>query len=378
MEPQRIGDIPKIQDVLTQLRAFQALKPARPLLKMLATLLGDQLDNVDTIFDQLDQIEAQATELVHLPDTFNDLFVAQGWICYDFLNIPVAKEAIHYAQQGDIGRAEQILAAWYTPEMLRISLARLHSLKAFRPRMDLARKAVEDYAQKRYYASVLVILSLTDGLVNDVHPDRRGLFAHDADVTAWNTLAGHSKGLKALADVLNKGRRKTHTEAITIPYRHGIMHGMDMGYDNHLVAAKTWALLFAVAEWAWAVESGTDKAPPPKEPRLFVSQIQHGINEFKRYQEQKTHSEIVRGNLEQWKLRDLQIGIDIPATGAASDYELNTPERTLVEFFEYWKQQKFGTLIAYLPSKQHTQHGASLPRRLRDRLGYTHLETFQL
>ena len=65
-----------------------------------------------------------------------------------------------------------------------------------------------------------------------------------------------------LAKILGNGRKKTTTEALSLPYRNGILHGRDLGYDNKMVAAKSWAALFAVREWAYKVEQKEVNAPP--------------------------------------------------------------------------------------------------------------------
>ena len=68
-------------------------------------------------------------------------------------------------------------------------------------------------------------------------------------LSSWSSFWGqlYSKGLNALNRIFQKMRQKTVTDEITIPFRHGIVHGMDLGYDNRMVAAKCWAALFAAS-----------------------------------------------------------------------------------------------------------------------------------
>lgn len=50
----------------------------------------------------------------------------------------------------------------------------MKGIRAFHPRVGLAQKALIDYEEERYHACVPVVLSLLDGLVNDLQEKRRG------------------------------------------------------------------------------------------------------------------------------------------------------------------------------------------------------------
>ncbi len=76
----------------------------------------------------------------------------------------------------------------------------------------LAGKALIDYQEERYHACVPVVLALLDGLVNELHEKRRGFFADEVDISAWDSVAAHSSGLNVLGGIFKKGRQKTVTE----------------------------------------------------------------------------------------------------------------------------------------------------------------------
>ena len=180
------------------------------------------------------------------------------------------QNAIDLADDGRIDAAEEQLAEHYTAENMRFMLLRLYNIEEFQVRRELTEKVLDDYASERYHAAIPVLLTIIDGFVNDI--EQTGFFAACTDLEAWDSIAAHSTGLSALCDVLTTTRMKTTNEEIKVPYRHGILHGRDLGYGNKLVAAKTWAALFAVADWAIALRDGK-KHPRPKEPTpgLFES-----------------------------------------------------------------------------------------------------------
>ena len=122
-------------------------------------------------------------------------------------------------------------------------------------RIRLAKLAQDDYLSGRYHACIPLLLSLLDGLVNDVS-NHVGFFAANVDLTAWDCIAAHETGLKALAAILSESRKKTNEKSICVPYRHGILHGRELAFDNKVVAAKCWAAMFAARDWAAALDDG--------------------------------------------------------------------------------------------------------------------------
>ena len=117
-------------------------------------------------------------------------------------------------------------------------------------------------------------------------------------------------------------------EPLAIPYRHGILHGWEMAYDNNLVAAKSWAALLAIREWAMRSERGERDRPEP-EPTFqdLLSQIQA--------------NEDVKKKIAAWKPRSLTVGEDVPPCRDPSDYQGGSPERALVEFLYLWSVRNY-------------------------------------
>jgi hypothetical protein len=116
------------------------------------------------------------------------------------------------------------------------------------------------------------------------------------------------------------------------------MHGIDLGYDNPMVAAKTWALLFATREWAVKAESGSLEAPPATpSPTLKESwnQLKEGVKKFREL-------EAAKQRLAQWVPRETVAGRDVPRTGPPEAFPEGTPERALAEYLTWWQQRNYG------------------------------------
>lgn len=267
--PRKIINNPTSADLLQQMQAFETLESLYKAFPF-ARKLFPKLENA---FAELSEIKKQA-EILRIPDRFNECFASLGWIAYESMNLEVMKKAISVYESLGFQAAEDFLAESYDEECLKWGILRFNGNREFRRRIRLAELAKADYLAGRYHACIPLLLSMLDGLVNDVSK-HVGFFAESADMTAWDCIAAHESGLQFLSSLMTKGRNKTNEDPISIPYRHGILHGRELAFDNKTVAAKCWATLFAARDWAVAVSEGK-KSPKPKEEPLgpsFLSRL---------------------------------------------------------------------------------------------------------
>jgi len=334
-EKQQIQDIPSFIKARSDAKNLMTLKDAMLVLRGPMKLIGADSDQIDNALKDTERLMASMEEITVLPDRFNDHFAPHGWIIYEEMNLQAAKTALEKADSGDLEGAEAYLVEYYNSETVQQKLRRMNDIENFRPRMTLAQKALTDYREGRYHACVPVVLALMDGMVNELYliakGKRQGLSAEGVNLEAWNSVSAHSKGLGQLVPLLMKGRNKTVMQQIDMPYRHGIMHGMDLGYDNKIVAAKTWATLFSLRDWAIKVEKGASEASSPEKP-LNMADLVHQI--------QKNQED--QHFLQKWKPRDIKPGRDIPVSGEPEDYEAGSPENILAEFLGYWQDGNYG------------------------------------
>jgi len=331
VEPTRIGDIPKIKETLRQIEAMATVKAALPLLKPFMRLLGIDSAGIEASLQDVEKLRTDIKALSRIPDDFNDLLSERGWIIYDHLDLDVAKKAVALAQSNDFKGAEAHLVAYFNVDEIRRQLRLLNAVTAFHSRMRLAHLAADDHAAGRFHASVPVVLALMDGLVSEISENQRGFFATDVDLRAWDSISAHDKGLNAIARIFQKTRRKTTTEPISVPYRHGILHGRDLSYDNELVATKVWAALFAVRDWAVLAERDQLGAPAPAP----APGIMETLRKWQEVQEQKKA-------LAAWTPRVVRVGETIPISGSADVYPEGTPERHIVSFLSAWQRGNYG------------------------------------
>lgn len=169
------------------------------------------------------------------------------------------------------------------------------------------------------YACVHVVQALLDGMVNEIYLKaygyRRDFYAKGADLTAWDSISAHNKGLMLLAKTFCKSRNQTRTEEIQTPYRHGIVHGMDLSYDNKMVAAKIWAALFATRNWAMKAEKGEIENHQSPEKPITWNQVVRQLME----------NAEMEARLRKWKPRTINLGQEVPIKGLPENYVEGTP-----------------------------------------------------
>lgn len=228
------SDLPSIQEMETQIVAF----------KLLGFLLSREQRQ------QLAKLQDEVRRITTLVDAFYELLGARNWIFTGDLNLTALE---HVVGTDDPAVAESRLVEYYRDaDRVRFGLQRLWRFEAMRPRIPLLEKALRDYLEERYYSTILVLLAVMDGFVNDFEKEsRQGLHTRSAeDMVPWDSVAGHHLGLGHAHASFVKSFRKTDESEVTELYRHGIMHGVLVNYDNVVVATKAWNRLFAVTDWA--------------------------------------------------------------------------------------------------------------------------------
>lgn len=329
-KPKRIIENPSAAELLEQVRGFESLESlyrAFPFAKKL-------FPKFEEIFSNFEDIKKQ-TEILTIPDIFNDTFASVGWIAYESMNLEAMKEAVSIAKSLGLEEAEKYLANHYDAETLKWGIMRFNGNADFRRRLRLIELAKEDYLAKRYYACIPLLLSLLDGIVNDVSK-HVGFFAQSVDMTAWDCIAAHETGLQALAALVTKGRNKTNEEPITIPYRNGILHGRELAFDNKIVAAKCWAALFAARDWAMAISEG--KKTPKAKKKISWPELLSKIAETSRQ----------RKLIDAWKPRVMAELTYLPFSGEPANLPSGTPERAVCEFIDNWCKRRYGLLAETL------------------------------
>jgi hypothetical protein len=202
-----------------------------------------------------------------LPDRFNAAFVEHGWVYVEFAcGYESAELALKmHSESKEQSKIDEFLAAnllnIYPIKWQAIKLLGCGMLEPANPiRAQFTERVFQAYEDEDYLVVVPLVLMLIDGFgVSET--GTKSIFAdlknHDDLFQSVESIAGHPSALKSLLPHLTKGQSGYSEAELTMPLRHGILHGVRLNYSNKVVAAKVLCLLAAVVEW------GRDVAPEP-------------------------------------------------------------------------------------------------------------------
>lgn len=242
------ADLPSYRELLRQIQGMKLL-----------TLVISRKQR-----SQVLELEARAKRLVQVVDAFYARLGARNWIFHDHLD--VSKLAAILAKTSDAEVAEVCLIELHRELVVsNLGIQRFLGHEGLRARFHQIERARDHYLAGQFDSCVLQLVAVMDGFVNDFEPGvRKGLVARDPeDMTAWDSVVGHHLGLTHALATFGKTLKKRVEEEVFEVYRHGIVHGSVVRFDNTVVATKAWNMLYAVADWATA----TLKAAVPPEPQ---------------------------------------------------------------------------------------------------------------
>lgn len=344
----KISENASAKKLLDQIQAVETLKGFFEAVPFASTLFPGLSKHLGAF----NEIRKQA-EVLLVPDRFNDTFAQLGWIAYESMSLDTMLKAMEIEKEEGLTAGEVFLADQYDEDTLRFGIMRCSGHAEFRKRHRLIDLAKDDYLAGRYHACIPLLLALVDGLVNDISK-HVGFFAEGAEMTAWDSIAAHETGLKSLAKIMGLGRNRTNEDGISVPYRNGILHGRELAFDNKVVAAKCWAALFAIRDWAGALADG--KAEPKHEKETSLSELFQQIAD----------TEQTKKALAEWKPRPAVDLKHLPCDGPSDSLPEGTPERTVAEFLANWCNQRYGLMAEALLEYLDTPKGKKAGNAKRD------------
>ncbi len=318
----KIVDNKSNKEILASLEAFNSLLP---ILKFLDKSRFSDFDK------RLTEISESAKSILFLSDDFNVRFADRAWVVYESMPMEAVKESILIFDSKGEAEAENYLVEIYNENYINMQLNRFKGDVFLKKRFRLLSLAKEDYLSERYHACIPLLLSLIDGIVNDVSKNV-GFFASQGDLVIDDTIVAHESGLTQLRNIMSKGRNVTNENDITIPYRNGILHGRELNFDNKIVAAKCWACLFSVADWVRVYKNEDIKNNETKNEKFTDIWYEY-------FKTQKMSKKI-----NDWVPRD---SVDyLPVHRDDFDkIPLNTPERAVADFLNNWIKGRWALIV---------------------------------
>ena len=351
----RIADLPSAREISA---ALPIVRLTRNLAK-LALGFGIGGEKARNLFDSADAV-LKDSDLLTLPDRFNAAFVERGWIATSSLSVSVMRSALEQHEAGDDEAADALVVDWLTPDTINLfAIARSKPFSDVSGRWDQLREALALTEECRFWSAVPLILIAADGFASDVLGTSP--FEKNADLTLFDSLVGHPTSLPAAIARFTKGVYRSSDEPMSMPLRHGILHGRSLGYANRLACAKAWMLMIALVDWA-ADKREEDARREKDEERRNTSWGELAASLRKSHADKEA---IERFEQSHW---------DGPIDG---ELAANEPPFAFREFLTAWQKRNFGVMAkrAVNITRQTQRH---LAGRMRSDAEHIRLTEFEI
>lgn len=251
----KISDLPSNRELSSALPILRAARGAANLALKIG--MGGQraqqiVESADAVLDQ--------SEILTLPDRFNAAFADRGWFATSSLSVDAMRAALASFEEGDLDAADQIILDWLSSDNINLfAITRSKLYGDTTGRWHQLREALALTEEERYWSAVPLILIVCDGFASDILGTSP--FEKSADLSLFDSMVAHPSSLPAAVGLIKKGVRKSSDEDLSLPMRHGILHGRSLGYANRLVCGKAWFLMIALVDWAKDIGTKRNDAP---------------------------------------------------------------------------------------------------------------------
>ena len=303
-----------------------------PLVKPLKAVTG-VMKRIGPSSEILDEIHRNAaavvreSDVLELPDRFNEAFAERGWVATQSFSVDTMRNALLLHDEGRHEDAEEEILAWFDEESINLhAINRSKGFDETGQRWHQLREALRLTFEERYWAAVPLILIACDGFASEILGTSP--FGKDADLTVFDSVAGHPTSLPTLIAKVTKTVRKSTSDEMTLPLRHGILHGRSFGYANRVVCMKTWLLMVALVDWACDKTTEDERA------------VKHRASEDMGLAE-------IAEKLRKAQADRLAIEAFVPRTNTGpfdDDMDPSLPEFAIRQFLTLWKAQNYGDM----------------------------------
>ena len=269
----------------------------------------------------------QQSDILTLPDRFNDAFARKGWIATGSMSTDAMRTALELYEAGKTQQAEDEIIAWLQEDTISRAIERAKRFNKAGNRWHQLREALKLTLEERYWSAVPLILIACDGFASDILGTSP--FAKDADLTAFDSIPGHPNSLPFLIKALTGVVRKSSDKELTLPLRNGILHGRSMGYANRIVCMKAWHLMIALVDWASDKSNEEERIRRQPAANVSLSDLMERIRK----------NEANKRALEEFEPRESQGPFD-------DSVDRESPEFAIFDFLTCWKAQNYGKMAA--------------------------------
>ena len=278
------------------------------------------------------RIQAEIDEKLKAQEVFIERYAPDGWSLFAGMATPTLFALVDPTKE----EGTAILTRYHLePNTLHALWQRLKSEK-LRPWFDIYVTAMERAKAQDYISAVSLVLLIIDGIVTKL--TGKHAFSGGTDAPVFDTFASGLGGIADLLRLLGQQRGSVTTDPIQAPFRHGILHGMDLNFGHPIVTAKAFNALHAVIDYC---ERKVDEKARV-EQALEEQQVPPIFETLKEF------ADIAKMNktIEDWSARPLRSFEDGASKAELATFVKGSPEAAAIAYLDALSKGNYGRLAA--------------------------------
>jgi hypothetical protein len=303
---------------------YDALKP-------LAKVLGIFNKDIRESVKKMDESAADFRKFQAATKVFIDDYSDLGWTLCDSIS---TTHIIAAVESESIDDGETALTNYFLAETELEHAGYKFHRETYRIWMPLYERAKERLLADDFISAVPLLFMIIDGICLKYF--QRHPFSGAAEKDVFDSFTSGPDALEKAYALLGQTRRKINDDEIPIPFRHGILHGVDTNYGHRIVAAKAVNILRATIDYVEAslsetarIEDAVKEQTPPK---------------WKDISETIQRTQSLKKATADWTPREDVVAETLAVYGTPHDFDNNSPEAMAADYLDAIISKNYGFL----------------------------------
>lgn len=325
-------------------------------------------NKIDKLEGDFTKIKSELTKLHSYPKKYTEYFSPYGFVAYSSIDFTMMEKSVNLYEEEKIEESIVVIREHYSADKIEERFLFIRNSSINPNRIRLITNVLEDYKNEKYYSVIPVLLMMIDGIIADI--DKYGMHSQKSELSTWDMFEAENLGLKMIKDIFSKSRKKTTIEKIPFPYRNGILHGRDLGYDTEEIAILSWAYLFAVIDFVQSKKSEKERQEKYIKDNEKVS--------FRELYTDIQQQEEVKKKISKWKARIISDKYVHDINSNCS--EINNPECVVIEYLNYFRKSNFGMMVKneYRTDIVTDKNYGLFAKKVKEKFSEIKLENFEI
>lgn len=340
----------EIQSMLNNLEEFKKfLKIVAPYRYSARVILRQLMPQIESLRPQVDKFIESCKQV----DNFNNKFNSRAWLCYGKTSLTIVEECLSKSDD----EAEELLADYFCNTVANIMNLSASPQSLLGSHADMIHHAYKLTQEGDYLAAVPLLQIITDGISNNVFVS--GIFSDKNKSKAIAPNHDYIMAFEKVRRLLNRPRKNINTNKISLPFRHGIIHGKDTNYATKTNAGKCWNFLGATLDLLESInpQNNIKSHPQIEDNEQHASAEEYTLCELLELYD-KFYEDIIKTDKASKEWLDKYFSLpeisDLSAiNNIVDEHQIAELDDDLVlhcakKLFHFWQKERFDLLQGYI------------------------------